>query len=54
MEYIKEANAHMGISTKIDMDENGKDIDIIKYWGMDDSLLCLTPSGSDVMFCVCI
>jgi hypothetical protein len=34
MELVKEFNTPMGTSTKLDMDENGKNIDIIKYQGM--------------------
>jgi hypothetical protein len=34
MELVKEFDTPMGTSTKLDMDENGKNIDIIKYQGM--------------------
>ena len=54
MEYIKKADTPMGLSTKLDMDENGKNIDITKYWGMIGSLLYLTASKSDIMFNVCL
>jgi hypothetical protein len=33
----------MKISVKLDIDENGKNIEITKYQGMISSLLFLTP-----------
>jgi len=44
----------METSIKLDMDENGKNIDIIKYWSMIGSLLYLTVSRPDIMFCICL
>jgi hypothetical protein len=44
MEHVKVANTPMGTSTKLDMDENNKNVDIIKYQGMIGSLLYLTAS----------
>jgi len=57
MEHVKVANTPMGTSTKLDMDENNKNVDIIKYQGMIGSLLYLTASWPDIMFriflCAC-
>jgi hypothetical protein len=44
MEHVKVANTPMGTSTKLDMDENNKNVDIIKYQGMIGLLLYLTAS----------
>jgi hypothetical protein len=54
MELVKEFNTPMGTSTKLDMDENGKNIDIIKYQGMIGSPLYLTTSIPNIMFSVCL
>ena len=54
MEHIKKADTPMGSSTNLDMDENGKNIDITKYRGMIGSLLYLTASRPDIMFNVCL
>ena len=39
---------------KLDKDEHGKNIDFKLYRGMIGSLLDLTTSRSDIIFCVCI
>ena len=44
----------MAIITKLDKDEQGKNIDIKLYRSMIDSLLYLTASRSDIMFSVCL
>jgi hypothetical protein len=54
MEHVKEANTPMSTSIKLDMDENGKNINITKYWDMIDSFLYLIVSRPDIMFCVCV
>jgi hypothetical protein len=42
----------METSKKFDMDENGKNVAIIKYQGMIGSLLYLTARRPDIMFSV--
>jgi hypothetical protein len=54
MEHVKEANTFIATSTKLDMDENDKNVDITKYRGMIRSLLYLITSRLDIMFCVCL
>jgi hypothetical protein len=54
MEQVKEADTPMGTSIKIDMDENSKNVDIIKYRAMIGSLLYLIASRLDIMFSVCL
>ena len=44
----------MNSITKLDKDENGKNIDIKQYRGMIGSLLYLTASRPDIMFSVCL
>ena len=44
----------MGTSTKLDKDENGKNVDEKLYRGMIGSLLYLTLSRPDIIFSVCI
>lgn len=41
-------------TTKLDKDENGKNVDIKQYRGMIGSLLYLTASRPDIMFSVCL
>jgi hypothetical protein len=36
------------------MDENGKNVNITKYQGMICSLLYLTTSRPNIIFCVCL
>jgi hypothetical protein len=54
MEHAKKVDTSMETSTKLTMDGNGKNIDITKYQGMIGSLLYLTTSRPDIMFCVCL
>jgi hypothetical protein len=54
MEHVKEADTPMEISTKLDMDESGNDINITKYQGMISSFLYLIASRPDIMFRVCL
>jgi len=44
----------MSSTIKLDKEENGKNVDIKKYRGMIGSLLYLTASRPDIMFCVCL
>ena len=44
----------MSTSTKLDKDEKGKCVDIKSYRGLIGSLLYLTASRPDIMFCVCL
>jgi len=52
MEQVKEVDTSMETSIKLDMDENGKKVDITKYQGMIGSLLYLTTSRPGIMFSV--
>jgi hypothetical protein len=52
MEQVKEVDTPMETSIKLDMDENGKKVDITKYQGMIGSLLYLTTSRPGIMFSV--
>ena len=54
MEHVKKADTPMGKSIKLDMDENDKNVNFIKYQDMIDSLLYLTASRSTIMFIVCL
>jgi len=54
MEHVKKVDLPMGTSTKLDMDENSKNVDITNYWCMIGSLLYLTASKLDFMFIVCL
>jgi len=53
MEYIKIVNTLMRTSIKLDIGENSKKIDVTKYRGMIISLLYLSGSRHDIIFCVC-
>jgi len=44
----------MGTSIKLNMNKNGKNVNITKYQSMIGSLLYLTASKLDIMFCVCL
>ncbi|KAH9801517.1 Integrase catalytic domain-containing protein [Citrus sinensis] len=44
----------MSTTIKLDNDEKGKELDIKTYRGMIGSLLYLTASRPDIMFCVCL
>ncbi|KAH9697094.1 hypothetical protein KPL71_023469 [Citrus sinensis] len=61
--YVKDLLKRFGIDdsktkntpiTKLDKDEKGKEVDIKMYRGMIGSLLYLTASRPDIMFCVCL
>ena len=54
MKHVKEVDTPIRTSTKLDMDENDKNIDITKYLGIIGLFLYLTPSILDIMFCVCL
>jgi hypothetical protein len=54
MKHVKKADMFMGTSIKLDMDENGKNIDITKYQGMIGSLLYLIVSRPNIIFSVCL
>lgn len=50
IEHVKEVDTPMGTSSKLDMDEDGDNLNITKYRGMIDSLLYLIASKPDIMF----
>ena len=54
MKHVKKANTPMRTLTKLDIDENGKNVDITEYQGMISSLLYLTVSKPDIMSSVCL
>ena len=54
MDQAKEIGTPMSPATKLDKDENGKDVDQKLYRGMIGSLLYLTASRPDIMFSVCL
>ena len=54
MENSKDARTPMSTNTKLDKDENGKDVDQKIFRGMIGSLLYLTASRPDIMFSVCL
>ena len=54
METYKPIETPMSTSTKLDTDDNGKNVDVTKYRGMIRSLLYLTASRPDIIFSVCI
>ena len=51
---VKEIGTPMSLITKLDKDEKGKDVNQKLYKGMIGSLLYLTASRLDIMFCVCL
>ena len=53
LEDAKTSKTLMAITTKLDKDEQGKNIDIKLYRSMIGSLLYLTASRPDIMFSVC-
>jgi len=54
MVHVKEADTPIWTS-KFNMDENVKNVDTIKYWGMIGSLLYVAAaSRPDIMFCICL
>ena len=54
MEAYKPTETPMSTSTKMDVDDKGKSIDIKKYRGMIGSLLYLTASRPDIIFSACL
>ncbi|GAV75189.1 hypothetical protein CFOL_v3_18668 [Cephalotus follicularis] len=54
MEHSKPCKTPMSITTKLDKDENGKEVDQKLYRSMIGSLLYLTASRPDKMFSVCL
>ena len=53
-EDVREIDTLMSPITKLDKDEKGKDMNQKLYRGMIGSLLYLTTSRPDIMFCVCL
>ena len=53
-EDVREIGTSMSPITKLDKDEKGKDVNQKLYRGMIGSLLYLTVSRPDIMFCVCL
>ena len=53
-EDVKEICTPMSPITKLDKDEKGNEVNQKLYKGMIGSLLYLTASRPDVMFCVCL
>ena len=51
-EDVREIDTPMSPITKLDKDEKRKDVNQKLYRGMIGSLLYLTPSRPDVMFCM--
>ena len=54
LENSKEMATPMSTLTKFDNDANGKNVDEKLYRGMIGSLLYLTASRPEIMFCVCL
>ena len=54
LEGVKICKTPMVTTTKLDKDEEGKNVDIKLYHSMIDSLLYLTASRLDIMFTVCL
>ena len=54
MDSSKSRRNPMSITTSLDKDENGKNVDTKLYRGMIGSLLYLTASRPDIMFSVCM
>nr|CAN74666.1 hypothetical protein VITISV_005684 [Vitis vinifera] len=54
MEEAKTMKTPMSSSIKLDMDEKGKPANSTMYRGMIGSLLYLTASRPDIMYCVCL
>ena len=53
-EDVREIGIPMSPITKLDNDEKGKDVNQKLYRGMIGSLLYLTASRPNIMFCVCL
>ena len=54
LEDVKISKTPMAITTKLDKDEQGKNVDIKLYRSIIGSLLYLTASRPDIMFSVCL
>jgi len=54
LEDSKVCNTPMATTTKLDKDDQGKNVDIKLYRSMIGSLLYLTASRPDIMFSVCL
>ena len=54
LESAKTSKTPMATTTKLDKDEQGTSVDIKLYRSMIGSLLYLTASRPDIMFCVCL
>ena len=54
MEKAKAIDTPMPTCTKLNKDEDGKEVDVKRYRGMIGSLLYLTASRPDIMFSVCM
>ncbi|XP_028793532.1 uncharacterized protein LOC114749204 [Neltuma alba] len=52
LEQAKSTNTPMSSTISLDVDENGKDVNLTKYRGMIGSLLYLTASRPDIQFSV--
>ena len=52
-EDVREIGTPMSLITKLDKNEKEKDVNQKLYRGMIGSLLYLTASKPDIMFCVC-
>ena len=53
MDEIKSSKTLMSTTTKLNKDENGKQVDEKRFRGMIGSLLYLTTSRPDIMFATC-
>ena len=53
-EDVREIGTPISPITKLDKDEKGKDVNQKLYRGMIGSLLYLTASRPNIMFCVCL
>ena len=51
---VREIDTPMNPITKLDKDEKGKDVNQKLYRGMIGSLIFLTASRLEIMFCVCL
>lgn len=50
----KSIDTPMATNCNLEMNENGKDVEVNKYKGMISSLLYITTSRPDIMFSVCM
>ena len=54
LEGARTSKTPMATTTKLDKDEQGTNVDIKLYRSMIGSLLYLTASRPDIMFCACL